>query len=86
MVALSTDIGYEVSVSCWMASIYAWKPLESERISAMPIIPMLPANEVRKVRTFLVSRLFIESESAVKNDIEGFFLPFSFAFCSSPLS
>ena len=52
----------------------------------MPIIPMLPANEVRKVRTFLVSRLFIESESAVKNDIEGFFLPFSFAFCSSPLS
>ena len=36
----------------------------------MPIIPMLPANEVRKVLAFLVRRLFFERESAVKKLIE----------------
>ena len=48
-------------------------PLDSERISAMPMMPMLPAKAVRKVRHFLVMRLFIESPSAVGKRIEGFF-------------
>ncbi len=60
--------------------IYALKPLESESISAMPIMPMLPAKLVRKVRAFFVSRLSSESESAVKKDIPMPFLLFRFCF------
>ena len=47
-------------------------PLDSDRISAMPMMPMLPAKAVRKVRTFLVMRLFMESPSAVGKRMEGF--------------
>ena len=49
-------------------------PFESESISAMPIMPMLPAKAVRMVRAFLVMRLLSERESAVKKLIEGRFL------------
>ena len=38
----------------------------------MPMMPMLPAKLVRNVRPFLVIRLFSESESAVRPDIERF--------------
>ncbi len=42
-------------------------------------MPMLPANDVRIVRPFLVKRFFSESEKEVANDMEGFliFLLFS---------
>ena len=54
-------------------------PVESAKISAMPMIPMLPAKEVIKVRPFLVRRLLKDSDSAVNMDMEGlrsrFFLP-----------
>ena len=49
---------------------------------AIPIIPMLPAKEVRIVLPFLVSRFFIESEMAVANDIEVFCLSALRAFLS----
>ena len=39
----------------------------------MPIIPMLPANEVRIVRPFLVKRFLSDSENEVASDIDGFF-------------
>ena len=53
-------------------------PVETESISAIPIIPILPANAVRSVRPFFVIRLFLERANAVKNDMDGF-LTF---FCS----
>ena len=45
-------------------------------ISAMPIIPMLPANAVSTVRVFFVIRLFSERDSAVKKlmDVQRSFL------------
>ena len=50
----------------------------------MPMMPMLPAKLVRNVRPFLVIRLFSESESAVRSDIERFFgLVFSLAMVDS---
>ena len=39
---------------------------DMDRIRAMPMMPMLPANAVRKVRPFLVMRLFRDSDSAVR--------------------
>ena len=42
-------------------------------ISAMPMMPMLPAKAVSSVLAFLVIRLFIERESAVKKPMEVFF-------------
>ena len=41
-------------------------------MSAMPMMPMLPAKAVSKVRAFFVMRLFVESASAVKKLIEVF--------------
>ena len=52
--------------------MYSCTPLESDRISAIPMIPMLPAKDVRKVRPFLVIRLFFDRERAVRNDMEVF--------------
>ena len=49
-------------------------PFESERISAIPIIPMLPANEVSIVLPFFVRRFLKESEIAVPNDMDFFLL------------
>ena len=48
-------------------------PLLSDRMSAMPIIPMLPAKAVKNVRPFFVIRLLSESDSAVPKPIDGFF-------------
>ena len=61
-----------------------WKPSESERISEMPMMPMLPAKEVRIVRAFFVMRLLSERENAVPvlMEMRFFFLPSS---CASAL-
>ena len=49
-------------------------PLLSDKISAMPIIPMLPAKAVKNVRPFFVIRLLSDSDSAVPKLIEVFLL------------
>ena len=46
-------------------------------------MPMLPAKAVNMVLAFFVSRLFVESASAVKKLMEVFFLPGSTCGCSS---
>ena len=48
-------------------------------MSAIPIIPILPANEVSTVLAFFVIRLLSESESAVFK-VSGFFLIFGCFF------
>ena len=58
-------------------------PFESESMSAMPIMPMLPAKAVSMVRAFLVMRLLSERESAVRKLMEGRFLPVSSAFAGA---
>ena len=76
--------------------MYVWIPVESASISAIPMIPILPAKDVSNVLVFFVIRLLSESESAVKKDIEGFlffffsslkacFLSFSLS-CARPAS
>ena len=45
-------------------------PLLSDKISAMPMMPMLPAKAVKKVRPFFVIRLLSDSDSAVPKLIE----------------
>ena len=57
-------------------------PVESARINAMPIMPIEPAKEVKKVLPFFVERLFKLSESAVKKDME---VRFFFCFLSKVL-
>ena len=47
-------------------------PVDSARIRAIPIMPMDPAKEVRRVLAFLVFRLLKLSESAVRKDMEAF--------------
>ena len=49
----------------------------------MPMMPMEPAKAVRMVRAFLVIRLLSESPSAVKNDMEVFFV---FSVCTGSAS
>ena len=63
--------------------MYALTPAETAKISAIPIIPMLPANDVRNVRPFFVIRLLSERERAVKKDIDFFFLAFFCSFLST---
>ena len=46
-------------------------PLESERISAMPMMPMEPANAVKSVRPFFVMRFVSDRLSAVLKLMEG---------------
>ena len=62
--------GYCASVSSSTLLIYSFTPLESDRISAMPIMPMLPASATIKVRPFLVIRLFRDRCSAVPKCME----------------
>ena len=50
--------------------IYAFTPLESAKMAAMPIMPMLPAKAVIIVRPFLLIKLLKLSDSAVKNFME----------------
>ena len=57
-------------------------PVESARINAMPIMPIEPAKDVKKVLPFFVERLFKLSESAVKKDME---VRFFFCFLSKVL-
>ena len=47
--------------------------MDSDRISAIPMLPMEPAKAVRIVRPFFVSRLFRLRPRAVKKDMDVFF-------------
>ncbi|CDC61056.1 unknown [Clostridium sp. CAG:448] len=49
----------------------------------MPMMPILPAKEVRNVRAFLVSRLFMDKDMAAKKDMEGFLGAFFFGICAA---
>ena len=62
--------GYSERVSSSTLSIYWFTPVESERMSAMPMMPMEPAKAVSRVRAFLLRRFWKLSESAVSRDIE----------------
>ena len=53
-----------------MLSMYALTPVETDRIRAMPMMPIDPANEVSSVRPFLVLRLLKLSAMDVASDIE----------------
>ena len=44
-------------------------PLANDRMAAMPMLPIEPANAVISVRPFFVMRFLNDSESAVRNDI-----------------
>ena len=61
-------------------------PLLSDKISAMPIIPMLPAKAVKNVRPFFVIRLLSDSDSAVPKLIEVFLLLPAAGFSSTASS
>ena len=64
------DSGYSERVSSSTEAMYALTPVESDRISAMPIMPIEPANAVSSVRAFFVRRFWKERTSAVPNDME----------------
>ena len=64
--------GYSESVSSSTFWIYWFTPVDRDRINAIPIIPIEPANEVRSVRAFFVFRLLKLKANAVRNDIEDF--------------
>ena len=53
-------------------------------IKAIPIMPMLPAKEVKNVRAFFVIKLFKLSEQAILKDMPGLFntLVSTFTSCS----
>ncbi len=72
IVLSSIVIGYDVIVSFSTDVIYDCTPLDSDMISPMPMMPMLPANAVKNVLPFFVIKLLSESDKAVQNDIEGF--------------
>ena len=61
--------GYSESVFSSTFAIYWFTPFASDKMAAMPIMPMLPAKAVMSVRPFFVSKFLNESESAVKNDM-----------------
>jgi hypothetical protein len=48
--------------------MYFWKPVDKDIMSAIPIIPMDPANAVKIVRPFLVRRLLKLNASAQKSE------------------
>ena len=66
--------GYDVNVSSWIESTYPWKPVETDNIRAIPIIPIEPANDTKTVLFFLVIKLLNDNPKAVRNDILVFFL------------
>ena len=45
-------------------------PFENDKIRAIPIIPIEPANAVRNVLPFLVLKLLNDNDNAVNIDIE----------------
>ena len=53
--------------------MYWLTPLDSAKISAMPMMPMEPAKAVISVRPRLVSRLFSERDKAVEKPMAFFF-------------
>ena len=59
-------------------------PLDSDMISAMPMMPMLPAKAVRMVRAFLVIRLLVDRARAVRKLMEVFFPCLAGALSVSP--
>ena len=63
------DKGYKLNVSRSTFSIYWLMPLASDKMAAIPIIPIDPANAVTNVRAFFVIRLLKERATAVRNDI-----------------
>ena len=73
-------MGYDESVSCCKTSMYVVIPFDTANMRAIPIIPMLPANEVSKVRRNLVNKLRSDNINDMAKDMDGFFLPFSFSF------
>ena len=62
--------GYSDMVFSSISSMYLFTPCDSDKIMAMPMIPIEPAKDTRIVRAFLVFKLLKLRDSAVKNDIE----------------
>src|SRR5690554_7969206 len=83
MVSELIVIGYDDIVSFCTFEIYSFIPVDSDKIKAIPIIPIDTANEVRIVLPFLVRRLLKLIDRAVKNDIDTFFLFSCFTASSS---
>ena len=50
-------MGYSVMASDWKVSICFWKPEDRLRMTAIPMMPMLEANAVRKALPFLLLML-----------------------------
>ena len=69
MLALWIESGYSERVSSSTVWMYWLTPVDKDRISAMPMMPMLPAKEVSSVRAFLVRRFWKLSARAVANDM-----------------
>ena len=67
-------IGIDDKVVDWKSSISISKPFESDKIKAIPIIPILDANAVSKVLPFFVFMLLNESFKAVKKFIAVFLI------------
>ena len=57
-------------MSSWILSTYAWNPLDTDWTSAIPIIPIDPANATNTVLPFLVNKLFKLNLNAVQKDID----------------
>ena len=57
------------SVFDWVSLICAWKPVESDKTTAILIIPILEAKAVKKVRPFFVRILLKDKRRAVAKDI-----------------
>ena len=66
-ILVGIEIGNPANVSLWSVPTYVVIPCEMDRTKAMPIIPILPANEVINVRPFLVKRLLADVFKAVEN-------------------
>ena len=61
--------GYSDRVSSSTELIYVFTPFDNDNISAIPIIPIEPAKDVKIVLPFFVLKLLKLSDSEVKNDI-----------------
>ena len=75
MVSIATSrsfivMGYCESASSSSPAMYAFTPLESARTTTMPMMPILPAMDVSRVRPFLLSRFVQDRLTAVAIDIE----------------
>ena len=66
----SIERGYWDKVCASILSIYVLIPFESDKISAMPMMPIEPAKATRIVLVFLVQRLLKLNASAVRKLID----------------